>query len=152
MWKSACTWLLQKIAGSFPRWNVDDLHTDPYYYKKQNALMQFLKIYFFFWYQNLNLWGKFLQKMASCKKYMTKFVVSHLQGECSSLTPIKRLVLDNVLVYHSNVFLLHRTAVHMQMPKGSEKDGSCSLVTYTYFLARLNEVHRELLYYPQRRH
>ena len=34
MWKSACVWLLQKIAGSFPVWNEDDLHTDRFRYKK----------------------------------------------------------------------------------------------------------------------
>ena len=49
---------------------LDVLHTDRYYYKKPistNARLE--KIVFY--NQNLNLWGKHLQKMAGCNKYMT---------------------------------------------------------------------------------
>ena len=37
MWKSACALWLQKIACSFHVGNLDDLHTDEYYYKKPKS-------------------------------------------------------------------------------------------------------------------
>ena len=41
MWKSACAKWLQKIACSFHVGNLDDLHTDRYYYKKHKSMDAF---------------------------------------------------------------------------------------------------------------
>ena len=52
--KSARVWWLQKIAGLFPVWNIDDLHTDQYCYKKPKSTdAVFAKIVLFFLNQNL---------------------------------------------------------------------------------------------------
>ena len=71
MWKSACAWLLQRIAGTFPVWNADDLHRlilqkaqiHRCSFCKNRFFFFFFFVSFFNYHQNLNLWGKLLQKI-----------------------------------------------------------------------------------------
>ena len=79
--KNACAWRLQKIAGSVPIENVDDLHTDRYNYKK-NHRCRFGKNHFFFFFffffdnQNVQFMKKTIQKPAISDD--TCFYYSHM--------------------------------------------------------------------------